>query len=115
MGTRIMPARHFRPRRSRGGAIKDQLPLGGNMATCEAARVLHAVKEQQTKRDSKDKPEDLFGFQCRAHELPAFETQFPFAKEQLGRLWKFDFAWLHHKLAVEIEGLVMRRLVDPKT
>jgi hypothetical protein len=54
---------------------------------------------------------ELFAFQCRERMLPAFVRELPFAK-QLKRNWKFDFAWgFPHKfkLAVEIEGIVMRR------
>jgi very-short-patch-repair endonuclease len=51
----------------------------------------------------------------RTRELPAYVRQHQFAKETLGRRWTFDFAWPKYKLAVEIEGLVMRRLRDLKT
>lgn len=57
----------------------------------------------------KSKPEELFAHQCRAYRLPAFETQYQFAKP-LGRKWSSDFAWPQFGLIVEIEGLVMRRL-----
>lgn len=34
-----------------------------------------------------------------------YEREFPFAAEE-GRKWRFDFAWSHHRVAVEIEGAV---------
>jgi len=64
--------------------------------------------------------EELFAFQCRAMRLPPVVTQFRFAADapvpgQRGkppkpRQWRFDFAWPEYRLAVEIEGLVVRRI-----
>lgn len=53
--------------------------------------------------------EDLFVHQCTFRNLPAFESQFYFAKS-IGRRWKFDVAFPEFKVAVEIEGLVVRRI-----
>lgn len=108
-----MPARHFS--RASGSSLKKQLPLGGDMTTCEAARVLHAVTEQRQRKADKPKPEDDFDFLLRGHGLPPYLRQHRFAKEALGRGWMFDFAWPKYMLAVEIEGLVMRKLKDAKT
>lgn len=57
-----------------------------------------------------DGPEELFASQCRAYHLPRFERQVVFAKEAIGRLWRFDFAFRDYMVAVEIEGLVVQRL-----
>ncbi len=57
----------------------------------------------------KASPEDLFAAQCRQYRLPAVEPQYRFAKA-IGRQWRFDFAFVDYKLAVEIEGLVVMRL-----
>jgi very-short-patch-repair endonuclease len=54
-------------------------------------------------------PEDLFAAQCRSYRLPRVEQQHYFAK-CIGRRWRFDFAFPDYKLAVEIEGLVVRRV-----
>lgn len=56
-----------------------------------------------------DGPEELFASQCRSYGLPAFEQQLVFAKA-MGRRWRFDFAWRDYWLAVELEGLVPRRV-----
>lgn len=56
------------------------------------------------------KPEELFADQCRMYRLPRFEQQLTFAKQQLGRLWRFDFAFPDFKLAVEINGVNVQRL-----
>lgn len=54
--------------------------------------------------------EDLFAAQCRTFMLPAAERQHLFAKASHGRKWRFDFCWRAYMVAVEIEGLVPRRL-----
>lgn len=54
-------------------------------------------------------PEELFAAQCRSFRLPRFEQQHYFAK-CIKRRWRFDFAFPDYKLAVEIEGLVVRRV-----
>lgn len=41
---------------------------------------------------------------CFAKDLPTPEREHLFAKEAMGRKWRFDFAWRQHKVAVEIEG-----------
>jgi hypothetical protein len=56
---------------------------------------------------------DLFFDQCKARRLPVPVRELMFAKI-IKRRWKFDFAWHQEKpypwkLAVEIEGLTMRR------
>jgi very-short-patch-repair endonuclease len=52
--------------------------------------------------------EDLFGFQLAAEKAPAVERQFRFAAE-LGRQFRWDFAWPDRKLAVEIQGGIWKR------
>lgn len=54
--------------------------------------------------------EDEFAFQCRAMKLPEVAREWRFAKS-IGRQWRFDFAFLEpYMLAVEIEGLVVRKI-----
>lgn len=53
--------------------------------------------------------EDLFAFHCRARRLPDFERNHRFALV-IGRRWHFDFAWVKERVAVEVEGLVVRRI-----
>jgi hypothetical protein len=66
----------------------------------------------RVKRSKSDVLHDRFSFACRTRLLPAFKTELMFAKEAMGRRWKFDFAWPEYMLAVEIEGLVMRQLYE---
>lgn len=78
------------------------------------------------KKSRKSKIAELFAFQCRSNLLPDFIQEYPFAAK-VGRKWRFDFCWQIEagsrgvrrpiKLAVEIEGLVVRelRIQDPKT
>jgi very-short-patch-repair endonuclease len=56
-----------------------------------------------------DGPEDVFASQCRALRLPTFEQQHVFAKS-IGRRWRFDFAWPAYWLAVELDGVNVRRI-----
>lgn len=62
---------------------------------------------------------DSFEFQLRAFKLPPFAREHRFATEILragkdGKKrpcqWRFDFACQEFRLAVEIEGLVVRRI-----
>lgn len=48
--------------------------------------------------------EEAFRFQLEALQLQPFEREFAFATDDLGRGWRFDFAWPAHKVAVEIDG-----------
>ena len=45
--------------------------------------------------------EALLTFQMRALGLPAWETEYRFHRS---RQWRFDLAWPHLRLAVEVEG-----------
>lgn len=54
-------------------------------------------------------PEDYFASQCKGYGLPYFERQLRFAKG-IGRQWRFDFAFPDHRVAVEIDGVAVRRL-----
>lgn len=86
----------------------------GDLCTSDYIASQHA--RVQDKRDRRERltPEEMFALQCRGRKLPAFVQQCLFAKEALGRRWQFDFAFTQYKVAVEIEGLVVRMLIDPK-
>jgi len=45
--------------------------------------------------------EALLAFQMRALGLPAWESEYRFHRD---RKWRFDLAWPHLRLAVEVEG-----------
>lgn len=55
-------------------------------------------------------PEDLFAAQLRPLQNLGMVRQHLFAKQALGRKWAFDFAFMPYKLAVEIDGVCVRRL-----
>jgi hypothetical protein len=77
--------------------------LAAEFAPTEAA-------EQPPKAPSKSKRlHALFAAQCRAYRLPPFVSELAFAKA-IGRMWRFDFAFPQQNVAVEIEGLVVRRV-----
>jgi hypothetical protein len=50
-----------------------------------------------------------FADQVAERGLPEPERELAFALE-LGRRWRFDFAWSAHMVALEIEGLVVMRV-----
>lgn len=62
------------------------------------------------KKSRKEEAELAFAFHCRAHKLPMFKRNYKFAEESHGRGWMLDFAWLEWKCALEVEGLVVRRV-----
>ena len=53
---------------------------------------------------------DLFAEQCLKLGLPKFEREVLFAKAAVQRLWRFDFGFRAYLVAVEIEGIVPRRI-----
>ena len=58
---------------------------------------------------SKSDLEATFAFQLRAFGVPEPEREYMFAKEAMGRRWRWDFCWPSHMLAVELEGGVWSR------
>ena len=84
----------------------------------EAAAIVGGLQAEIAKQAAKakrDQWEDELAFQVRAHRLPAPARQHRFALE-LGRQWRFDFAWPQPGLmvAVEFEGLVATKAMLPK-
>lgn len=45
----------------------------------------------------------------RSFKLPEPDREHMFAKE-IGRKWRFDFCWHPYKIALEVEGLVVKRV-----
>jgi very-short-patch-repair endonuclease len=45
-----------------------------------------------------------FGNLLGAFNMPTPEREYPFAKEAMGRKWRFDFAYVPERIAIEIEG-----------
>lgn len=75
-----------------------------------APDVLVAPRVRPGKRTRKEsRAEHEFAFQCRQNELPTPAREHYFAKA-VGRRWRVDFAWLDYFVAVEIEGLVVRKI-----
>lgn len=68
------------------------------------------VAQEEQSRSERETAEELFASQCQRFRLPPFQREYRFARA-IGRLWRFDFAFHEpYHLAVEIEGLVVRRL-----
>jgi very-short-patch-repair endonuclease len=68
-----------------------------------AAKTIRRAKA----RARRERFENDLAFQIRAHRMPEPAMQHRFAIE-LGRQWRFDFAWPQLRLAVEVEGLVVK-------
>lgn len=62
-----------------------------------------------TKPSRSKQATELLELQIEQRALPVYEREHAFANS-IGRRWRFDFAWPQHKLAVEIEGLVVMRI-----
>lgn len=48
--------------------------------------------------------ESILDQQMRLCRLPAFETEYRFDERSKPRNWRFDFAFLKYRIAVEVEG-----------
>lgn len=53
--------------------------------------------------------EERLLYQIRAVGLPEPEREYKFALEQLGRRWRFDFAYPDDKIAIEVQGGIWTR------
>ena len=60
-------------------------------------------------RKGHESQEEMFATQLQQVGIQ-FERQVLFAKAEMGRLWKLDFGFRPYMLAVEIEGIVPRRV-----
>ena len=78
----------------------------------EAAAIVDRLRRANAKA-KRDEHEEALAFQIRAHRLPEPHRQYRFALE-IGRQWRFDFAWPEHKLYAEFEGLVATKALIPK-
>lgn len=66
--------------------------------------------EPAQKKSKSELLHELFAMQCRQNRLPPFEQELRFAKAAMGRDWRFDFAWRPLMVAVEIQGVVMKKI-----
>lgn len=79
--------------------------------TQEQLRVAHGIAKPKPKKSTKQAAE-LLALQMRARKLRGWVREERFAWESLGRMWRFDFAHRKMRLAVEVEGVVVRRIGD---
>lgn len=64
--------------------------------------------------DDKIKPSELLEAQFKPFANLVAVRELQFAKKAMGRKWAFDVCFPDFMVAVELEGLVPRRLWDPK-
>jgi hypothetical protein len=60
-------------------------------------------------RRKRESMADLYVRQCQSFGLPPLVRELQFAKH-LGRKWRFDCAFPDYKIAVEVNGVAVRRL-----
>jgi hypothetical protein len=90
-----------------------QLPLDVDDADSVRQAMQAGKAERRRKgrraRGEKLTPNDLFALQITHDGLPVPVREGLFASHW-GRRWKLDFCWREYGLAIEIEGLVVRKL-----
>lgn len=98
------------PRSPQLGLLPSEWPDLERLEDLEPTRGKRAASARAPKASTVSVPEDLFADQCRMYRLPPVVRQLHFAKAQLGRMWRFDFAFPDYKLAIEINGVCVRRI-----
>lgn len=96
----------------RFNSLDDLLGPKGSERTRALVTDLNGALDEQAaaKKRKRSSKADDFDYQCRQYGLPAPARELVFAKI-IGRRWRFDFAFgAPYMVAVEIEGLVVRRL-----
>lgn len=99
--------------------MNEQAVMPGMATNPEVAmKVLEAeIRAKKKKKSKTANAAEEFGRQIARYNLPPCIRELKFAKGQIlpdfpeGRLWRFDYAFPDYKLAVEIEGLVVRRIL----
>lgn len=75
-------------------------------------RIIKAARDSAAKKkpSKKSRHEDALEAELKARGFPMHARHYRFAKAAIGRQWHFDFAFLDLKIAIEVEGLVVRRI-----
>jgi hypothetical protein len=91
-------------------AMRLELPPDADESSVRKALQENTAARRKRDRDAEEKPSDMFERHARELGLPAYVREAQFALK-LGRKWAFDFCWgPPYMIAVEIEGLVVRRI-----
>lgn len=69
----------------------------------------HLKRVKRGRREGKIADDEQMALDFESSDLPDFEREHLFALA-IGRRWRFDFAWPAYRVAVEYEGLVVRRI-----
>jgi hypothetical protein len=91
-------------------ALRLELPADSSESSVRDALRRGGAERKKREKAEREKPADVFERQVRAMGLPQYMRESLFALK-VGRKWAFDFCWgPPYMLAVEIEGLVVRRI-----
>ena len=88
-------------------SLQSPAPHGMQRGMVSAPKAQWLKSERVVKRQS---AVDEMALQVRAYKLPEPEREHMFAMEQMRRKWRFDFAFMQQKVALEVEGLVVRKV-----
>lgn len=90
-----------------------ELPLdipAGNRGASYIKQRLEQDTAKKAKGSKSHRHEDELARQFVSHQFPPHVRDLRFAKKDIGRQWRFDFAFPDWMIAVEVEGLVVRRI-----
>lgn len=90
-----------------------ELPLdipAGNRGASYIKQRLEQDSAKSAKGSKKSQLEEHLRKQFVSHRFPPFMRQLMFAKQAIGRQWRFDFAFVDWMIAVEVDGLVVRNI-----
>lgn len=62
------------------------------------------AKERAERKAKADAIRAEFRLLCKDNGVPIPATEYMFAKEAMGREWRFDYAWIEERLALEVDG-----------
>ena len=81
--------------------VKSKVMAGEELSEREKVR---RKKERELRKAEADAIRAEFRLMCRDAGLPMPATEYMFAKESLGRDWRFDYAWIEERVALEVDG-----------
>jgi hypothetical protein len=93
--------------RTRNVVAREQRELLAHAEAVGSAQPAAVALAKEKRQSEKSKTIELFAWHLRSNLIQAPEREYVFHPT---RKWRFDFAWPALLVAVEIEGLVVRKL-----